>query len=60
MDTRDIVDRLGRIEGKLDKHLEKLAGAEADIRWIKKALSVGGIVLLGVIGKLAHITFFKP
>lgn len=58
MDARDIVDRLSRIEEKLDKHLEKLAGAEADIRWLKGHLKWTVAVILGVVGKLIHTAFF--
>lgn len=49
--------RLDRLEGKLDDHLQRLSKAEADIGWIKSAGRYLTIVILGVIGKLAHLTF---
>ncbi len=52
--------RFDKLEEKLDKHLERISKAEVEVNWLKTASKYLAIVVLGVVGKLAHLTFFKP
>lgn len=59
-----MANQIDRMEGKLDaanekldKLSERIAVAETDAVWVKRALKILGTVLLGVVGKLAHLTF---
>jgi hypothetical protein len=56
---QEIRERLTRIEDKLDSHLTTTASTTTDVAWVKSHLKYLWIVLLGVTGKLAHLTFLK-
>jgi hypothetical protein len=43
---------------KLDNHLDRIATAETNIHWLKSSTRWLGGLVLAVIGKLAHLTFF--
>ena len=58
-DITDIKDQLTRMESKLDSHLERNTTVEADLGWMKSHGKYLWVLLLGAIGKLAHITFLS-
>jgi len=57
--TQPTPSQLDRIEGKLDRYLERLTTVETDQRWLKASSRFMAGVLMAVMGKLAHLTFFK-
>ena len=52
--------QLDRIERKLDSYMERLATVETDHRWLKSGAKWSAALLMAIVGKLAHLTFFKP
>ena len=60
MDPTQVQAQLDRIEAKLDTHLERITVVETDHKWFKGHIKFMWVLILGVVGKLAHITFFEP
>ena len=52
-----INDRLGRIESKLDDHLERVSKAEVSINWIQGHLKIATAIVLSAISGMAAIIF---
>ena len=50
-----LLQKLDRIEAKLDKYSEKLYRAENDLEWVKAGLKIIGTFVVGIIGTI--ITF---
>lgn len=48
----DIKERLGRIEEKLDAHLDRVTRVEKDVEWLRGHLTIATSIFLGVIGFL--------
>lgn len=49
-----------RVESKLDTFAERLVSVEKDQGWLKATTKYAAVVLLAILGKLAHLTFFTP
>ncbi len=49
-DNREVIDRLDRIEDKLDNYAERSTKNEADIAWLKGSTKVSMTVLITIIG----------
>ncbi len=50
MSDREVIDRLDRIEDKLDNYAERSTKNEADIAWLKGSTKVSMTVLITIIG----------
>ena len=50
MSDREVIDRLDRIEDKLDTYAERSTKNEADIAWLKGSTKVSMTVLITIIG----------
>jgi hypothetical protein len=53
-------DSLLRVESKLDAFGQRLMATETDLGWLKASAKWGVAILMAVVGKLAHLTFFQP
>ena len=52
-----IVERLERIEAKLDSHLERVTKAETNINWIQGHLKISTAIALSAVGGMATFIF---
>lgn len=58
-DIKDLKDQLDRMEAKQDAFTERVIAIEVDHRWLKLSGKWIATILLAVVGKIAHLTFFK-
>lgn len=59
--TRQHIDiRFDHLEEKLDKQLERVSKSEVEVAWLKTVAKYMAMVVLAVVGKLAHLSFLKP
>jgi hypothetical protein len=51
--------RFDRVEEKLDSQGQRVTKLEADYSWIRGGLKYISVLVLGIVGKLTQITFFR-
>lgn len=58
MKQEEMTAWLTRVEQKLDTHLERSAKEQAEVSGLKVQMKWMGALVLGILGKLLHTSFF--